>query len=114
MTQEQKRIKIAEECGLFRILPLKRTTRKGKDDPNGVVLWYCSEHMGGAATYDKLPDYFNNLNAMHEAEKLLTSSQWVSYWSFLEPLTCRPHNASILHATAAQRAEAFGHTLNLW
>jgi hypothetical protein len=58
--------------------------------------------------------YTECLNAMHGAEKVLTPQQWVSYWSFLEPLACRPNNTSILHSTAAQRAEAFLRTLNLW
>jgi hypothetical protein len=48
---------------------------------------------------------------MHEAEKALTTEQWLSYWSFLSEVL---KDTSILHATAAQRAEAFGLTLNLW
>lgn len=65
MTEEEINIAIAEACGLFKIEPLRRTTRKGKTDPNGVVLWYCEEHHGGAATYARVPDYCNDLNAMH-------------------------------------------------
>ena len=61
-----------------------------------------------------LPDYLNDLDAMHEVEKLLSVEQWISYWSFLEPLVCRPNNTPIIFATATQRAEAFLKTFNFW
>lgn len=53
MTDEQINIAVAECCGLFRLAPLRRTARKGEDDPKGVVLWYCSENHGGAKTLGK-------------------------------------------------------------
>jgi hypothetical protein len=53
-----------------------------------------------------LPDYFTDLDAMHEAEKAIPSEfDWARYRTLLK---------NDLHATAAQRAEAFGRTLNLW
>jgi hypothetical protein len=117
MSPEARRIAIAEACGLFRIMPLRRTTRKGMPDPNGVVLWYCSEHHGGAATYEPVPDYLTDLNAMREAEKVLTPIQQGTFCCHLyggrqeidldDMWVCA-------HATAAQRAEAFLRTLNLW
>ena len=118
MTQEQKRIKLAEAAELFRIMPLRRTTRKGKDDPNGVVLWYCSEHMGGAATYNKVPDYFNDLNAVHELEKVLTPFQFEGYrwvlWGLCKSPQVTEWNRAYLSSPAAQRCEAIGKTLGLW
>jgi hypothetical protein len=113
-TQEQKRIKLAEAAELFRIMPLKRTTRKGKDDPNGVVLWYCSEHMGGAATYNKVPDYFTDLDAVHELEKVLTYQQHCLYCDILEMIVGGPAYMPAVRASAAHRCEALGKTLNLW
>jgi hypothetical protein len=117
MTPEQQRIKIAEVCGLFRIMPLRRTTRKGKPDPNGVRLWYCEEHHGGAATYAEVPNYPKDLNAMHESEKTLSENDRQKY---LDILADAPRNdryltwADSVFATAAQKAEAFLRTINLW
>lgn len=118
MTDEEIRIAIAEACGLFRTKPLRRTTRKGTDDPNGVRLWYCSEHMGGAATYDEVPNYPECLNAMHEAEEERFgdwgdhSDLWHLYEVNLRNV-CGMRN-HWMSATARQRAEAFLRTLNLW
>ena len=51
------------------------------------------------------PDHFNDLNAMHEAEKVLDNGHIIGYVQRLERGAL---------STAAQRAEAFGRTLNLW
>lgn len=122
MTHDEINIAIAEACGLFKIEPLRRTTRKGKLDPNGVVLWYCEEHHGGAATYARIPNYCHDLNAMHEAEKLLeTADQQNRYYAEIANITwcnLETGNRQVvfnqLTATAHQRAEAFLRTLNLW
>jgi len=47
---------------------------------------------------------------MHEAEKVLSLDQWHKYTSLIG----RHDYKNLLHATAAQRAEAFLRTLNLW
>jgi len=119
MTPEQQRIAIAEVCGLFRIMPLRRTTRKGAPDQNGVKLWYCNEHHGGAASYVEVPDYLNDLNAMHEAEKFLSRGEHYNqtgefglYVKNLDLVRCgRLH---LIEATAAERAEAFLRTISKW
>lgn len=62
-----------------------------------------------------LPDYFNDLNAMHEAEKQLTSEEWEDYAFELAELIGRNHRIQFtVHATAAQRAEAFLRTHGRW
>jgi hypothetical protein len=65
----------------------------------------------------ELPDYLNDLNAMHEAEKILTDPQHRRYRQLLRGVvgdhlcvTCRAH----VSATAAQRAEAFLRTIEKW
>lgn len=76
---------------------------------------------------DRVPDYVNDLNAMHEAEKLFAndSDRRVVYMLHLKEVVLTPHVARqngldnacpfrVAHATAAQRAEAFLRTLNLW
>lgn len=57
-----------------------------------------------------------DLNAMHEAEKVLTKAQW---GDFVEHLTTDFYSVSdawkdACHATARQRAEAFLRTLGKW
>ena len=59
-----------------------------------------------------VPDYLNDLNAMHEAEKFLSDSDKSAYWHQLNEQVQGTLN--IAFATAAQRAEAFLKTLNLW
>lgn len=89
MTQEHKRIKIAEACGY----------RTGYRDPEA---WH------------PLPD----LNAMHEAEKTLTDAQYKEYCALLDEAGYDDRGIGYPNwsrsATAAQRAEAFGRTLGLW
>ena len=55
-------------------------------------------------------DFWNDLNAMHKAEKVMNSEQWVAYGKELSRLGVFP----MVHATARQRAEAFLRTLGKW
>ena len=69
--------------------------------------------MRGTAT----PDYLNDLNAMHEAEKMLRKPMKGSDTDTI--IGDRMHKYAELigyafGATAAQRAEAFLRTLGLW
>ena len=58
------------------------------------------------------PDYPTDLNAMHEAEKVLTLPERRKYRKTLLG-HCEPASIAI-HATAAQRAEAFLLTIGKW
>lgn len=53
-----------------------------------------------------IPNYSTDLNAMHEAEKLLTD-----HW---DGFHFRNHLCNNIHATARQRAEAFLKTIGKW
>jgi hypothetical protein len=58
--------------------------------------------------YAPIPNYPADLNAMHEAEKMLAKpSEWMGYISFLEPLADSNGAGFIVHATARQRCIAF-------
>jgi len=59
------------------------------------------------------PDFTGDLNAMHMAEKVLTPDRQVWYETNLLVAMGKPFGA-VWYATAAQRAEAFLRTLNLW
>jgi hypothetical protein len=117
MTQEQKRIKLAEAAGWKRI-PAETVGAAAKLFYGDI--WWRDAENNTIACADQLPDYFNDLNAVHELEKVLTDEQWPEYREELRTIViggirlvsqwCKTD----LHATAAQRAEAFGLTLGLW
>lgn len=62
------------------------------------------------------PDYLKDLNACHEMEKALSSRQWAAYEYTLEDLSGATVEGvrNLLHATAAQRAEAFLRAIGKW
>lgn len=70
--------------------------------------WYGYEPENGP--HSQIPNFCNDLNAMHEAEKMLNSEQWVAYGRELSRLKVFP----MVHATARQRAEAFLRTFEKW
>lgn len=66
-----------------------------------------------------VPDYLNDLNAMHEAEKTLTKEQQRSFALILQGrqmggMDYLAQDFRAIHATAAQRAEAFLRTIGKW
>lgn len=68
-----------------------------------------------AEIYGWKAKYCTDLNAMHEAEKILTELQCTFFRTNLRE-RLESHSASrfIWHATARQRAEAFLRTLGKW
>jgi len=113
MTPEQQRKAIAEACGWRRYSP---------GDFNPTERWEYGPIAGRVVQTTHLPDYLNDLNAMHEAEKMLTPETRPEYLCQLFTTATKgltglyPVDENYLtnHATAAQRAEAFLKTLNLW
>jgi len=87
VNQEEQRIAIAEACGW----------KTGYRDPEA---WH------------PLPDYLNDLNAMHDAEKVLNEKQEdimnSTLWDIMDG------RKYLWHATASQRAEAFLRTIGKW
>jgi hypothetical protein len=68
-----------------------------------------------------LPDYLNDLNAMHDALATLTrASLWTSYQWALHSIISLAGKSEVEklwlfhNATAAQRAEAFLRTIDKW
>lgn len=125
MTQDEKRIKIAEACGakiITREFYMADGIRFGKKwARNGNEKTPCAYPGGGFFGYgwnedaclSQLPDYFNDLNAMHEAEKFISDTERVRYGRWLHDI-CATSNTWPISAEPHQRAEAFGLTLNLW
>jgi hypothetical protein len=117
MSPELQRIAIAKACGLTILSDgimhhLTPCGKKTERDPEGCLLKEC-------------PNYLSDLNAMHEAEGsvifadsalseeygMRLGKSYHPRW-FLEITSSQL--AAMCHATAAQRAEAFLRTLNLW
>lgn len=106
MHPNKQRIAIAEACGW-----------KSRPSYPGDYQWLDPE---GFAEW--LPHFVYDLNAMHEAEKVLTDEQWNDYAHSLFDIAHPWDDFGLFeetvrytaHATAAQRAEAFLKTLNLW
>lgn len=105
MTDNEQAIAIATACGW---------TECGK-----APLSYGDGALAGFAPgtcLGYLPNYLSDLNAMHEAEKVLVDEQRFNFGAALCDTCCTNEMCigECCHATAAQRAEAFLRTLNLW
>jgi hypothetical protein len=100
MTPEAQRIAIAEACGWHSM-----------DYKSVLGIMGMKGPMRG---FMLVPDYLNDLNAMHEAEKVLTFEQYHhEYIPRLEKVSTRD-KCSMYSTTAAQRAEAFLRTIGKW
>ena len=116
MTNDEINKAIAEACG-WKFIP---EYCHGEDQPpEFTTVTTDGKHLCGY-----YPDYLNDLNAMHEAEKIL-GDKWDVYQCILSNLQsglrhdARCHwsdvgSGFVSHATAHQRAEAFLKTFNLW
>jgi hypothetical protein len=115
MSPEKQRIAIAEACGL----------------PKPYSMWFgnvsntpCHSVMvkNGVKRGIPIPDYLNDLNAMHEAEATMNLTDKYQYGKSI----CKIMNIDTeggldvvdiyyaCHASAAQRAEAFLRTIGEW
>ena len=107
MNNKQINIAIAEACGW-------KYEKNETHAPDGAFWW---------SKKPEFPDYCNDLNAMHEAEKVFTYEEAQQFEGELcgicgsenlhkeYPL---PFEFSVAHATASQRAEAFLKTIGKW
>jgi len=103
MSPEAQRIAIAEACGFI-----------------NVRMW-SESCIGSMGVSDEgkywgslgVPDYLNNLNAMHEAEKVIGPIKGIEFCYHLNEMGMSGE-WEILTATAAQRAEAFLKTIGKW
>lgn len=115
MTPQEKRIAIAEFDGW----------KVWQCNNHGTIKYFPAEHKAegyweiGIRMPDyrldvsNLPDYLNDLNAMHKAEKKLTSNEFQVYFDSLVSMIAvsaeNPRHGDyprVVHATASQRADA--------
>jgi hypothetical protein len=107
MTNEQINIAIAEASGWI------KTYEEGEDEGCGKWFWHR-----GNQNLKQPPNYCNDLNAIHEAEKILTADQFEQYrwilWDICKQFRVKDWYRCYLSSTARQRAEAFLKTLGKW
>lgn len=118
MTNQEINQAIAEACGWTR-----------NPEAHHTLRWIDPKGNDGR----RVPDYCRDLNAMHEAEKMLSVEQksgcartdyhdGADYQDSLHDVVTRNREGLTvglvwyltIHATARERAEAFLRTLNLW
>lgn len=118
---EEQRVAIARACGWTMI----------EDHSEGLMMPPWTYPVGYppvnaiVGKKEALPEYDRDLNAMHEAEKVFDNATIdikSLYWDYLCLCVDMPkdwedsflRDYAMIRATAAQRAEAFLRTLNLW
>lgn len=105
MTEDKQRIAIAKLCGW-----------KIEQEPNAVTGRQGRYRTPDGFTVLRLSNYCHDLNAMHEAEKVLDphpmEGEVANYHNWITTI-CGSIEAAV-SATARQRAEAFLRALNLW
>ena len=110
MNQNKQRIAIAEYLGL----------KVAQSIGDNADCWFTKEmerdrrqRWPNACVVRTIPDYLNDLNAMHEAEEHLSTEEIKTYMGHLLDIMgisvwC------ITHVSAAERAEAFLKTIGKW
>jgi hypothetical protein len=105
VTDEQINAEIAKACG-WRDLTIESGSGFYKGFDNGAEL------------RPDLPDYVNDLNAMHEAEKVLSLQQEKDYFANIKEIVgdniWYRTVGKTYRATARQRAEAFLWAIDKW
>lgn len=107
MNEQSQRIAIAEACGWHTIAFNTGWIKAGDRETQAMI-----------------PDYLNDLNAMHKAEQVLWETNWSHRYNFNDHLANilrgRVVNRNewvaeiLLDATARQRAAAFLRTIGKW
>lgn len=102
MSEEQINVAIAEACGWTDISQYTQA----------VDGWYGYEPENGP--HSQIPNFCNDLNAMHEAEKMLGEVHSIKSCEYDDWLQSTIEHDQKWRATARQRAEAFLRTIGKW
>lgn len=112
MTDTEINIAIAEACG-WKLTPYQSASLQVRAD---VPFWTDGQRF---CQVEHLPDFVNDLNAMHESEKILwkkgCATEYLTQLAKLKETEVGGDGfMEAICATARQRAEAFLKTLSLW
>jgi hypothetical protein len=102
MTNDEINIAIAEYCG-WQIL---------EPEVHPCIIYHWAIKPDGSKRIS--PDYCNDLNEMHEAEKTLSDKIYDEYWSELVYICVRLKEERINSTSAKVRAEAFLRAIGKW
>ena len=108
MSPDSQRIAIAEACGWTKC----RLAIKGAGAPERGKSPYGVPPRRGYEV--SLPNYTQDLNAMHEVEDGLPAGKWTRYCQYLAEFGQGSVRFVSVHSNAAQRAEAFLRTIGKW
>jgi hypothetical protein len=81
---------------------------KKSKNPTDLMQWRQPLPEGKYGWAYQPPNYYNDLNAMHEAEKFIMNETSIEYEKWLRKLSC------VWHVKASKKAEAFLRTINRW
>ena len=111
MTDEKINIAIAEACGWTCCGKVEGCKPHGY--PPDIRKPTTRELLDGTGPLPwDIPNYCDDLNSMHEAEKILNEEQKEKY--FFNLMCVFGNWPKAIQATAKQRAEAFLRTLGKW
>lgn len=119
MTDDEMRVAIAEWVGWREAFPSTGGPHP-RTKEGGILLPYRWINEATGKRLLELPDYPNDLNAVHEVETKLEHNQRSQYHERLEWLISekggskRNRARRCISATARQRCEALLKTLGLW
>ena len=135
MTPEEQQIAIAEACGESDRWVIEKRGLYYRENACGYTsnlceAWIVSEAVADTYTYDydervikrraPLKDYLNDLNACHEMENTL-GKDIIRLFAFMlaqvlktTPTVDLDDQFANIHATAAQRCEAFLKAIGKW
>lgn len=95
MNSKEINIRIAIACG-WQVHPKDKWVVIPPNSPHSVQ------------PISTIPDYYNDLNAMYEAEKFIMDESSIEYEKWLRKFSC------VWHAKASKKAEAFLRTIDEW
>ena len=116
MTQEEQRTAIAEACGWTATVDDDQFWRATRADGSMTSDLWCS--MSSVWNVG-IPDYLNDLNAMHDAVMTLNADQMISMDYHLDVVVGNGKQGLnceyfLWSASASQRAKAFLRTIGKW
>ena len=113
MTNEQINAAIAEACGFVGCDEFQLN----KDGPK-FRFWDYPKTWMGPNKQPWCPDFCTDLNAMHEAERIIAdkgvNAWWIYCGNIVRSMPAIFGNETAVMASARQRAEAFLRTLGKW
>jgi hypothetical protein len=129
LTQEIKRIRIAEACGwTFHPLTDRDPSLPGYEEFKATALMCWVRPGGDSWQHEQPPDFFHDINAINAAARALNDKQFHTFtlrlcdlsWERYPRQTYENHADYInrlrvsFAGTAEEQSEAYGRSLSLW